>query len=76
VGLVGGAGARDPGMTTINARKHQRRAPWEVPELEIQKRPPSMLENTDGAPSMRDGGISDSGGAARGAIHSGEGAGQ
>jgi hypothetical protein len=37
-------------MTTINARKHQRRAPWEVLELEIRERPPSMLENVDGGP--------------------------
>jgi hypothetical protein len=33
-------GARAP---TINAMKHGRRPPWEVPELEVPVRPPSTL---------------------------------
>jgi hypothetical protein len=40
---LGGAGARDPRAPTINALKHQRQAPLEVPELDIWERPPSML---------------------------------
>jgi hypothetical protein len=49
--LGGGAGARGPGAPTINARKHQRQSPWEaVPKLEVQERPPSILENIDAGP--------------------------
>jgi hypothetical protein len=49
---LGGAGAEDPGVPTINAKERRRWAPWEVLELEIQERPPSMLRNVDdGAPS-------------------------
>jgi hypothetical protein len=44
-GALGGAGAGDPGVSTINAKKYRRRAPWEVPELEIRERPPSTLRN-------------------------------
>jgi hypothetical protein len=41
--LGGGAGARGPRAATINAKKHRRRAPWEVvPELEVQD-PQSVL---------------------------------
>jgi hypothetical protein len=39
-GPVRGAGAIHPGAPTINAKKRQRRAPWEVPELEIRERIP------------------------------------
>jgi hypothetical protein len=40
-----GGGARDTGAPTINAKKRQRRAPWEeVPE--IWERPPSMQETS------------------------------
>jgi hypothetical protein len=44
-----GAGARDPGAPTINAKKHRR---WTrvVSKLEIQKRPLSTLRNIDGGP--------------------------
>jgi hypothetical protein len=45
---MGGAGARDLRASTINAKKHQRRVPWEVPELGIPERPPSLLRNIDG----------------------------
>jgi hypothetical protein len=47
---LGGAGARDPGVFTINARKCRRQAPWEMPELGIREHPPSMQENVDGGP--------------------------
>jgi hypothetical protein len=30
---LGGTGAIDPVASTINAKKHQRQAPWEVLEL-------------------------------------------
>jgi hypothetical protein len=30
-----GAGARDPGASTINVQKHRWCPPWEVPELKI-----------------------------------------
>jgi hypothetical protein len=30
---LGGAGAGDPGASTINAKNHRRRGPWEVSEL-------------------------------------------
>jgi hypothetical protein len=42
--LLIGAGAEDPGA---------RRAPWEVPELKIQERPPSTLRNINGGPPGR-----------------------
>jgi hypothetical protein len=29
-GPMGGAEVGDPGVPTINAKKHRRRAPWEV----------------------------------------------
>jgi hypothetical protein len=45
---LGGAGAIDPGASTINAKKCRRRAPWEVPALEIWERPPSTVRNVDG----------------------------
>jgi hypothetical protein len=35
VGPLGGARAGDLGAPIINAKKHRRRAPWEVPQLEI-----------------------------------------
>jgi hypothetical protein len=35
-GPLGGAKAGDPEVSTINARKHQRWAPWEVPELVVR----------------------------------------
>jgi hypothetical protein len=48
---LGGARAGDLGAPTINARKLRRQTPWEpVSELEVQERPPSTLENIDGAP--------------------------
>jgi hypothetical protein len=50
VGPLGGAGVEDPGVSTINAKKCQQRAPWEVPELKIQEHPPSMLRNVNGGP--------------------------
>jgi hypothetical protein len=50
---LGGARAVDPRVPTINAKKHRRWAPWEVPELEIQERPPSTLRNVDGGPLGR-----------------------
>jgi hypothetical protein len=40
---LGGSGAGDHRAPTINTIKCQWRAPWEVPELEIRERPPSML---------------------------------
>jgi hypothetical protein len=46
----GGAGAEDSGAPTINAKKHQRRSPWEVAELKIREHPPSMLRNIDDGP--------------------------
>jgi hypothetical protein len=48
VGPLGGGRAGDPGAPIINAKIHHRWATWEVPELEIQERPPSMLRNIDG----------------------------
>jgi hypothetical protein len=48
-GLLGG-GARDPGVSKINAKKHQWWATWKVPELKIRQCPPSMLRNIDGGP--------------------------
>jgi hypothetical protein len=30
---LGGVGAVDLGVPNINAKKHRRRAPWDVPEL-------------------------------------------
>jgi hypothetical protein len=42
--LLIGAGAEDPGA---------QRAPWEVSELKIRERPPSMLRNVDGGPPER-----------------------
>jgi hypothetical protein len=50
---VGGAGVVDPGASTINAKKRRRRATLEVPELEIQERPPSTLRNINGGPPVR-----------------------
>jgi hypothetical protein len=44
---IGCAGAEDPGASTTKAKKRRQRAPWEVPELEIRERPPSMLENVN-----------------------------
>jgi hypothetical protein len=44
---LGGARAREPGASAINAKKHRRRGPWEVPELEIREHPPSMLRNVN-----------------------------
>jgi hypothetical protein len=44
---LGGAKARDPIASTINVRKHRRWAPWEVPKLMIQERPPPTLRNVD-----------------------------
>jgi hypothetical protein len=40
----------DPGAPTINAKKRQRQALWEVPELEILKRPPLTLRNVNVSP--------------------------
>jgi hypothetical protein len=40
----------DLGAPTINAKKRQQQAPWEVPELEIRERPPSTLRNVNGGP--------------------------
>jgi hypothetical protein len=54
-GPLGGAGAEDPGAPIINAKKHRRRGPWEVPELKIQERPSSTLRSIDGGPSGRAG---------------------
>jgi hypothetical protein len=34
-------------------KKHRRRTPWEVPELEIHERPLSTLRNIDGSPPGR-----------------------
>jgi hypothetical protein len=48
VGPLGGDGARDPRTPTINAKKRERHALWEVAELEIWKSPPSMLGNVNG----------------------------
>jgi hypothetical protein len=47
---LGGARAGDLRASTINAKKHRWRVPWEVPKLEIQERPPSVLRNIDGRP--------------------------
>jgi hypothetical protein len=47
---LGGVEAKDTGAPTTNAKKHRRQAPWEVPELKIQERSPSTLENVDGGP--------------------------
>jgi hypothetical protein len=44
VGPLGGPGARNLEMPTINVKKHRRCAPWEVLELEIQERPPSGIQ--------------------------------
>jgi hypothetical protein len=41
VGPLGGARASDLRVPTINAKKRQWWALWEVPELEIRERPPS-----------------------------------
>jgi hypothetical protein len=41
-GPLEGAGAEDPGVSTINVKKRRQQTPWEVPELEIQEHPPSM----------------------------------
>jgi hypothetical protein len=38
---------------TINITNVDGGAPWEVPELEIQERPPSMLRNIDDGPHGR-----------------------
>jgi hypothetical protein len=38
-GPLGGARAGDLRASTINAKKLQRRPPWEVPELEIREHP-------------------------------------
>jgi hypothetical protein len=59
-GPLGGAGAVDLRAFTINAKKHQRWTPWEVPELEIQEHPPSMLRNVNGGP-LRGAGAEDPG---------------
>jgi hypothetical protein len=53
MGPLGGAGAGDLKMPTINAKKHRRWTLWEVLELEIQEHPPSTLGNVDGEPSER-----------------------
>jgi hypothetical protein len=47
-----GAKAVDPGAPTIIIKKHRQRPPppEEVSEMEIRKRPPSMLKNVDGGP--------------------------
>jgi hypothetical protein len=50
VGLLGGVEAGDPEASTINAKKCRRRSSWEVSELDIQERPPSILRNVDGGP--------------------------
>jgi hypothetical protein len=49
-GPLGGVEAGDPRAPTINAKKRRRRASWEVPELDIQEHPPSMLRNVDSRP--------------------------
>jgi hypothetical protein len=49
-GPLGGAGAEDPGASTINAKKHRWLAPWEVPELKIRERTLSTLKNVDDEP--------------------------
>jgi hypothetical protein len=49
VGPLAGANG-DPRASTINIKKHQRRVPWEVPELEIQVCLPLLLGNVDGRP--------------------------
>jgi hypothetical protein len=54
VAPLGGAGVRDPGAPTINAKKHRWRVPWEVPELETRQHPPSMIRNIDSAPPLAD----------------------
>jgi hypothetical protein len=43
-----GGGARDLGVSTINATKRRRRAHWEVLKLVIWERPPTTLINVDG----------------------------
>jgi hypothetical protein len=53
VGPLGGAGDIDFGAPTINAKKHRWRGPWEVLELKIRERPPSMLRNVNGGPPGR-----------------------
>jgi hypothetical protein len=45
----GGAGAEDPGASTINAMKHLRRVSGR-PDLKIRERPPSMVRNIDDGP--------------------------
>jgi hypothetical protein len=52
-GPLGGARARDPGASTINTGKHQRRPPYVVPELEIMEGPPPTLENINDRPPGR-----------------------
>jgi hypothetical protein len=49
-GPLGGAGAKDPGASTTNTKKHRWWTPWEVPKLEIRERPPSTLENINDGP--------------------------
>jgi hypothetical protein len=44
-----GGDARDPGASTINAKKCQQWAPYEA-VLEIWVLPPSTLKNIDGGP--------------------------
>jgi hypothetical protein len=49
-GPLGGVRAEEPGAPTINARKCWRRAPWELPELEIQGHPLSTLKMSTSGP--------------------------
>jgi hypothetical protein len=47
---LGGARAGDPGASTINAKKYQWWAPWEMSELDIREHPPSMLRDVNDGP--------------------------
>jgi hypothetical protein len=47
--VYGGPLDGDPRAPTINV-KNINGAPWEVPELGIRERQPSMLRNVDGGP--------------------------
>jgi hypothetical protein len=40
----------DPGMPTTNVKNIDSGPPWEVPKLEIRKRPPSTLRNVNDRP--------------------------